>query len=109
MHATASNHRDTVKSKGLLYRYNRIIYEANECEYNAPLSARGSNRLSMNPPAASDEASSSAAELTRDEERAVLLAAIRTLAVRYAVLMPKFKAVAFLQPEDHVSKGAHCT
>lgn len=59
----------------------------------------------MNPPAASDEASSSAAELTRDEERAVLLAAIRTLAVRYAVLMPKFKAVAFLQPEDHVSKG----
>ena len=48
----------------------------------------------------------------RDDERAVIVAAARTLAVRYAVLMPKFKAVAFLQPEDHVkpsriSHGLH--
>ena len=44
-------------------------------------------------------------EQDRDDERAVLVAAARTLAVRYAVLMPKFKAVAFLQPEDHVAKS----
>ena len=41
----------------------------------------------------------------RDDERAVIVAAARTLAVRYAVLMPKFKAVSFLQPEDHVKKS----
>jgi hypothetical protein len=39
-----------------------------------------------------------------DDSRAVLTSVARTLAVRYAILMPKFKAVAFLQPEDHVSK-----
>ena len=39
-----------------------------------------------------------------EEERAFILAAVRTLAVRYAILMPKFKAVAFLQPEDHISR-----
>ena len=44
------------------------------------------------------------AEEACDDERAVLVATARTLAVRYAVLMPKFKAVAFLQPEDHVKK-----
>ena len=40
----------------------------------------------------------------QDDPRAVLTSVARTLAVRYAILMPKFKAVAFLQPEDHVSK-----
>ena len=32
-----------------------------------------------------------------------MVAATRTLAVRYAILFPKVKAAAFFQPEDHVS------
>ena len=44
-----------------------------------------------------------ASDGAEDETRAVMVAATRTLAVRYAILFPKVKAAAFFQPEDHVS------
>ena len=45
----------------------------------------------------------SSLEQYSDDTRNLIVSAVRTLAVRYAILMPKFKAVAFFQPEDHVS------
>lgn len=44
--------------------------------------------------------------------RDLLTSAARTVAVRYSILFPKFKAVGWMQPEDHVSakniaKSAH--
>ena len=35
--------------------------------------------------------------------RSVLVSGARTMAVRYSILAPKFKAVGWMQPEDHVS------
>lgn len=55
------------------------------------------------PDAQQSSSGAAAATSAEDNERAVFAAAARTLAVRYTVLMPKFKAIAFLQPEDHVS------